>query len=96
MRLAYLDKNEKFDHLILMDGDGEDRPVEIKSLVDKILKDLGYQLLQKELKIRRTFFLLYQIHKMITYIFTGNKIGFGNYSCLTKNDVKILSENHFE
>ena len=54
--IRYLDKNEKFDHLILMDGDGEDRPVEIKSLVDKILKDLGYQLLQKELKDQKDLF----------------------------------------
>ena len=28
---------------------------------------------------------------MLTYIFTGKKINFGNYSCLTVNYVKILS-----
>ena len=28
--LRYVSRNEKFDHVILMDGDGEDRPVEIK------------------------------------------------------------------
>ena len=92
--IRYLDKNEKFDHLILMDGDGEDRPVEIKSLVDKILKESRISVVAKRIKRSEGpfFQLLYQIHKMITYIFTGNKIGFGNYSCLTKNDVKILSE----
>ena len=30
----------KFDYLILMDGDYEDRAVEIKSLVNKIQSDL--------------------------------------------------------
>ena len=34
--------------------------------------------------------LLYQIHKIITYIFTGKKVNFGNYSCLTKQDVETL------
>ena len=38
------------------------------------------------------FQMLYQIHKIITLIFTGKNINFGNYSCLTKNDVKTLSK----
>ena len=34
--IRYIFQNKKFDNLILMDGDGEDRPVEIKDLVEKI------------------------------------------------------------
>ena len=34
---------------------------------------------------------MYEIHKLITFIFTGKKINFGNYSCLTKKDLKLLS-----
>ena len=30
------------------------------------------------------------MHKIITYIFTGKKINFGNYSCLTKEDVENI------
>ena len=33
---------------------------------------------------------LYQLHKLITFIFTGKKINFGNYSILTRNDVEKL------
>ena len=29
--IRYINNNEKFDNIILMDGDGEDRPEEIKS-----------------------------------------------------------------
>ena len=36
------------------------------------------------------FQFLYEMHKIITYIFTGKKINFGNYSCLTKKDVEKL------
>ena len=31
--IRYLSKKEDFDHIIVMDGDGEDRPVEIQFLV---------------------------------------------------------------
>ena len=31
------------------------------------------------------------MHKIITFVFTGQKINFGNYSCLTKSDVSKLS-----
>ena len=34
--IRYIFQNKNFDNLILMDGDGEDRPEEIKSLVQKI------------------------------------------------------------
>ena len=33
---------------------------------------------------------MYQVHKLITYIFTGKNVNFGNYCILTKNDVKKL------
>ena len=33
---------------------------------------------------------LYQLHKALVLIFTGKNINFGNYSCLTKKDVKKL------
>ena len=37
--IRYIIQNEKFDYLILMDGDGEDRPIEIKSLIEKNFKN---------------------------------------------------------
>jgi hypothetical protein len=90
--IRYIFKNTNFDYLILMDGDGEDRPVEIKSLVNKITKNINISIVAKRVKRSEGpfFQLLYQIHKIITYIFTGKKINFGNYSCLTKKDVEKL------
>ena len=34
---------------------------------------------------------MYFTHKLITRIFTGKKIHFGNYSCLTHKDAKKIS-----
>jgi hypothetical protein len=35
--------------------------------------------------------MLYRFHKYLTLLSTGRLINFGNYSCLTKSDLKILS-----
>ena len=93
--IRYIFKNKEFDNIILMDGDGEDRPVEIKSLIEKIIQNPNISVVAKRVKRSEgpLFQFLYQIHKIITYIFTGKKINFGNYSCLIKKDVeKIYSD----
>ena len=93
--IRYVFKNKRFDNLILMDGDGEDRPVEIKKLITKSFESSNKSIVARRIK-RSDGFLFqfsYQIHKIITYIFTGKIINYGNYSCLTKNDVeKIYSD----
>ena len=91
--IRHIYKNEDFDYLILMDGDGEDRPIEIKSLVSKTFEDPNTSVVAKRIKRSEGpfFQLLYQIHKIITLIFTGKKINFGNYSCLNKNDTQLIS-----
>ena len=92
--IRYVFKNEKFDNLILMDGDGEDRPVEIKSLVDKIISNPNNSVVAKRVKRSEgiLFKTLYQIHKLITLIFTGQKINFGNFTFLTQKDIMIINE----
>lgn len=91
--IKFLSKQSNFDHLILMDGDGEDRPEEIKNLVDQALKDPGTSVVAKRIKRSEgpLFQLLYRIHKYLTFISTGKLINFGNYSCLTRQDVVELS-----
>ena len=90
--LKYIHNNEIYDYVILMDGDGEDRPEEIKSLVEKINNEPKISVVAKRAKRSEGFLFkfLYKIHKIITLIFTGKKINFGYFSCLTKNDNKIL------
>ena len=92
--IRYINSNENFDYAILMDGDGEDRPQEIKDLIKEISINPETSVIAKRIKRSEgpIFQLMYQMHKLVTYIFTGKKINFGNYSCLTKQDIKTLSE----
>ena len=92
--IRYLSKKDDFDHLIVMDGDGEDRPEEIKYLVNQAVEDHDVSVVAKRVKRSEGFLfqILYEIHKLITLIFTGKQINFGNYSCLTKKDVVTLSQ----
>ena len=91
--IRYVIKNKDFDYLILMDGDGEDRPIELKKLINKILEEPNKSVVAKRIKRSEGLFFrfLYSMHKLITLVFTGKKINFGNYSCLIKEDVRKLS-----
>ena len=90
--IRYVKENKDFDNLILMDGDGEDRPTEIKSLINEAMNKPNNSIVAKRIKRSEGIFfqLLYHIHKIVTYIFTGKNVNFGNYSCLTKQDVEKI------
>jgi hypothetical protein len=91
--IKYLSESSDFDYLILMDGDGEDRPEEIKLLVNKILLEPNISVVAKRIKRSEgpIFQMLYRFHKYLTLFTTGKLINFGNYSCLTRPDLKTLS-----
>ena len=90
--IRYAFQNKEFDNLILMDGDGEDRPEEIKSLIEKTKENPSFSVVAKRVKRSEGpfFQFLYQLHKVITFIFTGKNVNFGNYSILTRSDVEKL------
>ena len=85
-------QKKDFDYLLLMDGDGEDRPIEIKSLIEVINNKPTVSVVAKRVKRSEGLFFqfMYQVHKLITLIFTGQNVNFGNYSILTKEDVEKL------
>ena len=93
--LRYIYDKEDFDYVIPMDGDGEDRPEEIKGFLDKIKESNGKAIVGQRVKRSEglIFKICYQIHKLITLTFTGKSIKFGNYTCLPKEVVeKMINE----
>ena len=91
--IKYLSKNVDFDYLILMDGDGEDRPEELRLLINKVFSEPGKSVVAKRIKRSEGFLfqMLYRIHKYLTLLTTGKLINFGNYSCLSRADLNIIS-----
>ena len=84
--LKYINEKEEFDYIIPMDGDGEDRPEELSLLIEKI-KDYPNIVITAN-RIERSegfiFRFCYLAHKYLTFIFTGQTIKYGNYTCLPK------------
>jgi glycosyltransferase involved in cell wall biosynthesis len=93
--LKHISENEDFDYIIPMDGDGEDRPEEIRNFVEKIKDNPNNTIVGERVKRSESlvFKVCYFFHKIITFTFTGKFIKFGNYTCLTKKTVKKLIED---
>ena len=78
-----------------MDGDGEDRPEEIKEFINQIDNSNNNPIVGERVKRseKLIFKICYQLHKLITLTFTGKSIKFGNYTCLPKSIVeKMIKE----
>ena len=93
--LKYIYENEEFDYVIPMDGDGEDRAEEVEKFVEFLKYDNKKPVVGERIKRSEgiIFKVSYNIHKLITFIFTGQSIKFGNYTCLPKNTVeKMINE----
>jgi hypothetical protein len=93
--LKYIFEKKEFDYVIPMDGDGEDRPSEIKDFIENIEYSSNQTIVGERIKRSENLFfkLCYNIHKILTFFFTGQSIKFGNYTCLTKATVeKMINE----
>ena len=90
--LKYIFDKKEFDFVIPMDGDGEDRPEEIKNFIE-LSKEAGDKSIIGK-RVKRSegliFKTCYQFHKFLTLAFTGKSIKFGNFTCLSKSTVKKL------
>ena len=93
--LKYINEKEEFDYIIPMDADGEDRPQELSLLIKKINDYPDTVVTADRVKRSETFIFkfCYLAHKYLTFVFTGQTIKYGNYTCLPKSTVnKMVSE----
>ena len=95
--LKYIYKNEDFDRVIIMDADGEDRPEELNDFYKKSLENPDKTITGNRFKRSEglVFRVLYEVHKILTFIFTGKLIKFGNFSCLPKDHVAELIQKPY-
>ena len=91
--IKYLSKKKDFDYMILMDGDGEDNPDDLPIIIKNVLenKNISVVATRKKRSEGLLFTMFYNLHKLITLIFTGKNMNFGHYSCITKEDLISIS-----
>jgi hypothetical protein len=93
--LKYIYEKKEFDYVIPMDGDGEDRPEEIKNFIQLAEQSDDKSIVGERVKRSESLFFksCYQFHKFLTLVFTGQSIRFGNFTCLSKSTVeKMINE----
>ena len=92
--LKYIFEKKEFDFVIPMDGDGEDRPEEIKNFIELSKQNSERSIVGERVKRSEglIFKVCYQFHKFLTLAFTGKSIKFGNFTCLSKITVKKMLE----
>jgi polyisoprenyl-phosphate glycosyltransferase len=81
-----------YDFVVVMDSDGEDKPQDIKELINKAEQEQEKKIIFAQRKKRQesVFFKTgYFFYKYLFYFLTGQKISFGNFSIIPK---KILSK----
>ena len=90
--LKYIFEKKDFDLVIPMDGDGEDRPEEIKNFIHLSEQSNEKSIIGERVKRSEGLFFqfCYKFHKFLTLAFTGKSIKFGNFTCLSKSTVKKL------
>jgi len=90
--LKYIHEKKEYDFIIPMDGDGEDRPEEIKNFIEISKQSGDRSIVGERIKREESIFfkICYQFHKFLTFAFTGKSIKFGNFTCLSKATVKKM------
>ena len=93
--LKYIHEKKDFDYVIPMDGDGEDKPEEIKNFIKLAEQSENKTIVGERVKRSESLFfkICYQFHKILTLGFTGRSIKFGNFTCLSKPTIlKMIDE----
>lgn len=97
--LQYInDIKSDFDYVIVLDSDGEDKPEDITFLISQCqtLNNCKIVFAQRKKREESVFFKIgYFFYKSIFYCLTGQKINFGNFSCIPNKLLKrvVVQDN---
>lgn len=94
--LDYLKKLNKNFYVTVMDGDGEDNPSQINKMLGLAKKNTRHVVTSHRKKRNENYFIKfgYRIHLIFCFLFTGNWMTFGNFSCFHSNNLKKICSNN--
>src|SRR5262245_6175531 len=83
--LSHAEASIPCDAVVVMDGDGEDRPEDVPRLLDELEKNGGGALVFAE-RLRRSegplFVTMYALYRWLHRLLTGERVRFGNFSAI--------------
>ena len=90
--LCALSGRDDIDAVLVMDSDGEDRPVDIAALLQERRNNPARIVLARRMKRREplAFRAWYRLYKFVFHALTGHDISFGNFSLLPLAAVRRL------
>ncbi|MDC1124686.1 glycosyltransferase [Pelagibacteraceae bacterium] len=94
--LSYLKRIKDDFFITVMDGDGEDGPTRVKTMLDVAKKNPNHIVISNRKKREEAFLIifLYKLHLIITFLFTFKWISFGNFSTFNKKNLRYLLSNN--
>jgi hypothetical protein len=91
--LAYLEAHSTCEAVVVMDGDGEDRPEDVNRLIDRLEQEDLQRVVFAERMRRsegRIFATLYWVYRAIHWLLTGERVRVGNFSVLPRGLLRRL------
>lgn len=90
--LAHVAVNGAPDQVVIMDGDGEDCPQDIPSLLDELQEGACDLVVARRRKRQesRTFKIFYRIYRALYAMLTGSEIRFGNFCAMNPRALRRL------
>ncbi len=91
--LAIAADDGETDAIVIMDADGEDRPQDIARLIEAAQgRDEFVVVAQRRQRTEsRSFRIFYWFYKLIFTLLTGKKLGFGNFSLVSRDYARRLA-----
>lgn len=85
--LTWVYENTSSDAILVMDGDGEDKPDTIGQLLEQYMQEGGTRMVFAK-RARRceslSFRFFYHLYKVVHFILTGRKVEVGNFSVMPR------------
>lgn len=90
------DQLRNTEKIVIMDSDGEDKPISIKELIKPLdLREVDIVVAKRKSRVETLRFkIFYVVYRLIFKVFTGREINFGNFMALKNTAVKRLVTMH--
>jgi polyisoprenyl-phosphate glycosyltransferase len=92
--LCYIDEHIACETVVVMDGDGEDRPEDVPALVMKSASDAHAPVVfaERQRRVEGALFRLgYAAYRLLHRVLTGSDVRFGNFSAVPRQRLESLT-----